>query len=114
MKKSIVFFISCFLYLASFSQISKPIKLLLDKTKEVIIVEAACGTCMFKMEGKTCALAIKLNGTSYYVDGTGIDDHGDAHDKDEFCSAIRKAKVQGKIVGNRYLATYFELVKEKK
>jgi hypothetical protein len=112
MKKIILFFFSCIIYLASFSQSSKPTKMVLNKTQAVSIVETACGTCMFKMEGKTCALAIKLNGKPYFVDGTGIDDHGDAHDKDGFCNATRKAKVQGKIVGDRYLVTYFELVKE--
>ena len=112
MKKIILFFFSCIIYLASFSQSSKPTKMVLNKTQAVSIVETACGTCMFKMEGKTCALAIKLNDKPYYVDGTGIDDHGDAHDKDGFCNATRKAKVQGKIVGDRYLVTFFELVKE--
>ena len=53
-----------------------------DPQKKVYRVEAACGMCEFKMKGKDCALAIRWKGKDYYVDGTGIDDHGDAHDKD--------------------------------
>jgi hypothetical protein len=45
------------------------------------------------------------------VDGTNIDDHGDAHDTEGFCNAIKKAKVQGSIVKGRFEATYFELIK---
>ncbi len=34
---------------------------------------------MYKMKGEGCHLAIKLNGKDFFVDGTGIDDHGEAH-----------------------------------
>jgi hypothetical protein len=30
-----------------------------------------------------------------------------------FCNAIRKAKVQGEIVNNKFVATYFELLSTK-
>jgi hypothetical protein len=53
---------------------------------------------------------VRINGKCYFVDGTSIDDHGDAHAGDGFCEAIRKAKVQGEIVNNRFKATYFELI----
>ena len=66
---------------------------------------------MFKMKGKGCSLAVKFKGENYFVDGTDIDDHGDAHDKEGFCNAIKKAKVQGSVVGDRFLVTYFELIK---
>ncbi len=105
---------SCFICLFSFSQTVNKSKLVLDKNKEVLEVETACGTCMFKMEGKTCSLAIKQNGKPYYIDGTDINDHGDAHDKDGFCNSVRKAKVQGKLVGDRFIVTYFDLIKESK
>lgn len=77
------------------------------------IVEAACGECQFGMEGKGCDLAVRIDGKSYFVDGTKIDEHGDAHAKDGFCNAIRKASVTGKIENNRYKVTTFTLVKEK-
>jgi hypothetical protein len=45
------------------------------------------------------------------VEGTDIDDHGDAHGEDGFCNAIRKAQVQGKVEGDKFVVTYFKLVK---
>jgi hypothetical protein len=53
-----------------------------------------------------------MNGTAYFVDGTKIDDHGDAHAKNGFCNAIRKAEVQGEIKEGRFVATYFKLLEE--
>lgn len=111
MKKVILFCFAFFCYLISFSQEGAKKKLEFDKTKKLYELETACGTCMFKMKGTTCKLAVKFNNKDYYVEGTGIDDHGDAHDKDGFCNAIRKAKVQGEVVGDKFLVTYFELIK---
>ena len=74
------------------------------------VVEASCGSCQFKMAGTDCELAVKINGVAYLVDGTSIDAHGDAHAKDGFCNAIRKAKVKGSIVDNRFKATSFKLL----
>ena len=65
----------------------------------------------FHMAGKGCDLAVRINGNSYFVDGTSIDDHGDAHAKDGFCELVRKTKVQGEIVNNRVMATYFKILK---
>jgi hypothetical protein len=81
-----------------------------DKTKKTFLVEAACGQCRLGLPGKSCDLAIRLNQTAYFVDGTSIDSHGDAHARDGFCQAIRQAMVQGEIVNNRFQATYFQLV----
>ena len=89
-------------------------KLEFDKTKPVYTVDASCGTCQFKMEGKGCNLAIKYEGKYYYVTGTSIDDHGDAHDEHGFCNAIQKAKVQGQVEGDKFHVTWFELVKADK
>ena len=75
------------------------------------IVETACGECKFHLKGDVCDLAIRVNGRAYFVDGTGIDDHGDAHAKDGFCNSIRKAKVTGKIVNGRFKSTSFKLIK---
>ncbi|MGE5106960.1 MAG: DUF6370 family protein [Sphingobacteriales bacterium] len=81
-----------------------------DSTKKIMIVDAACGQCRLGLPGKSCDLAVRINGKSYFVDGTNIDDHGDAHAKDGFCNSIRKAEVQGEIVNNRFKATYFKLI----
>lgn len=74
------------------------------------IVEAACGQCQFKMKGHDCELAVRIDGKSYFVDGTSIDSHGDAHADDGFCATLRKAEVVGTIVDNRFKATSFKLV----
>jgi len=81
-----------------------------SKLGTVQFVEAACGQCQFKMEGKSCDLAVRINGKSYFVDGTKIDDHGDAHAKNGFCEKVRKAEVQGSIVKNRFIVTSFKLL----
>jgi len=74
------------------------------------VVEIACGECQFKMKGKDCELAIRINGKSYFVDGKGIDDFGDAHGEHGFCNAVSKAEVSGKIVNNRFKATNIKLL----
>jgi hypothetical protein len=76
-------------------------------------VDAACGQCLLGLKGKGCNLAIKMNGTAYFVDGTDIDSHGDAHADDGFCNKVRKAAVQGAVKDGRFKATYFKLLPEK-
>ncbi|MBK7560664.1 MAG: DUF6370 family protein [Chitinophagaceae bacterium] len=82
-----------------------------DPTKKIETVEASCGQCQFHLTGKGCSLAIRIDGKAYFVDGTTIDEHGDAHATDGFCEAIRKAEIQGELVKDRYKITYFKLVK---
>ena len=95
-----------------FGQKSDPKVAVPDPNKKIQVVEAACGECQFKLDGNGCNLAVRINGKAYFVDGTDIDSHGDAHAKDGFCKAVRKAEVQGEIVNNRYKVTYFKLLKE--
>ena len=98
-----------FLFLSSavFAQ-TDSLRLQPDPNTKVDTVQAACGQCRFDLKTqKGCDLAIRINGKAYFVDGTKIDDHGDAHADDGFCNAIRKAKVQGEVVNGRYVATYF-------
>jgi hypothetical protein len=78
------------------------------------IVEAACGQCQFKMEGYGCELAVRIDGKPYFVDGTSIDSHGDAHASDGFCAAIRKAAVVGEIKNDRFVVSSFKLLPEEK
>lgn len=87
-----------------------------DKKKfdKPTIVEASCGECQFGMKGKSCDLAVRIGGKSYFVDGTKIDQHGDAHAENGFCNAIRKASVTGEIKGNQFIATSFTLIDDKK
>lgn len=79
------------------------------------IVEASCGQCKFGMKDKKgCDLAVRINGTPYFVTGTSLDNHGDAHADDGFCNAIRKAKVSGKVVDKNFVATSFVLLPQEK
>lgn len=75
------------------------------------IVEVACGQCQFGMQDKAgCDLAVRIEGKSYFVEGTDIHKHGDAHAKDGFCSTIRKAEVTGKIDSNKFVVSEFKLL----
>jgi hypothetical protein len=74
------------------------------------IVEAACGPCQFDRPGKTCTLAVRIEGQSYFVEGSSIDDHGDAHAADGMCAVVRKAQVEGYIEKDKFVATSFKLL----
>ncbi|WP_162127162.1 DUF6370 family protein [Flavobacterium phycosphaerae] len=77
-------------------------------------VEAACGQCQFGMKGKGgCDLAVRIDGKTYFVDGTKIDQHGDAHAEDGFCNAVRKAEVVGEVKNGRFVASSFKLLPSK-
>ena len=106
MQKIITLFIALF----SFSVVAQETK---EQSKKQI-VEASCGQCQFGMKGKSCDLAVRLKGKSYFVDGTNIDQHGDAHAADGFCAKVRKAEVVGEIVDNRFKVTYFKLLPDTK
>ncbi len=109
MQKSILLLICFFAFFTSYCQQKEVNILLPDSTKKFMLVDAACGECQFEMQGSGCDLAIRINDKSYFVDGTNINDHGNAHAKDGFCNAIRKATVQGVIKDKRFKVTYFKL-----
>ena len=81
-------------------------------TADTMLVEAACGQCRLGLQGKGCDLAVRFAGRAYFVTGTGIDSHGDAHARDGFCNAVRQAKVQGKVVNSEFNVSYFKLLPE--
>ena len=105
--KTLLLLLTTFFTLTSFSQTKTGT---IDKSKKLMTVEASCGQCKFGLKGKSCDLAVRINGKSYFVDGANIDGFGDAHSEKGFCNAIRKAKVQGEIVNDRFKATYFQLL----
>ena len=77
---------------------------------QTMTVVAGCSTCIFDMPGATgCKLAVKINGKAYLVTGSDIDDHGDAHAPNGLCNASRDAVVEGRIDGDRFVATRFTL-----
>lgn len=90
-------------------EVSKP-----DPARKLLTVDASCGQCKMGLKGKGCNLAVKIADKAYFVDGSDIDSHGDAHADDGFCNKIRKANVQGEVVNNRFKATYFKLLPEPK
>ena len=107
MKKTIATLVFLLTFSLGFSQEKKA-------QQKAQTVEAACGQCQFKLPGKNCDLAVRINGKAYFVDGTSIDEHGDAHAKDGFCNAVRKAEVKGEVLNDRFKVSYFKLIKEKK
>ena len=74
------------------------------------IVEASCGQCQLGLDGTGCDLAVRIDGKSYFVDGSSIDDHGDAHGDDGLCNCVRKAKVSGEIKEGRFVANSIEII----
>ena len=102
--------ITLFIVLLSFSVVAQETK----EQQKKQIVEASCGQCQFGLKGKACDLAVRIDGKPYFVDGTHIDQHGDAHAADGFCAAVRKAEVVGEIVDNRFKVTYFRLLPDTK
>ncbi|NHM08275.1 hypothetical protein G4D82_13680 [Flavobacterium sp. CYK-4] len=75
------------------------------------IVEASCGQCQFGMKSKSgCDLAVRIDGKAYFVEGTDIHKHGDAHAADGFCSVVRKAEVTGEVKNDKFVATSFKLL----
>ena len=114
MKKSLFFLTFVVVGLFASAQKTDPKVSIPDPNKKIQVVETACGQCQFKLEGKGCDLAVRMADKAYFVDGTDIDSHGDAHAKDGFCNAVRKAEVQGEVVKDRFKVTYFKLLKEEK
>ena len=83
-----------------------------NKEEFTRVVDAACGECKFDMTGESCDLAVKIDDKFYFVEGSAIDEHGDAHAADGMCTAVRKAKVTGRIKGGIFVTSSFELIKE--
>lgn len=102
-------------FLTGCQQQANEVKPLQQKTTteqggQELVVEAACGQCLFELPGEGCDLAVRIDGESFYVDGTGIDDHGDSHSEDGFCNAIRRARVKGRVENGRFVAIAFKLL----
>ena len=74
------------------------------------LVITSCGKCNLGTKDKGCSLSVKIGDKIYPVEGTGIHDHGDAHDSVGFCSAVRVAWAKGKMKKNVFHAETFFLV----
>ena len=111
MKFFLTLVLACFASISSAQTKSRTIQQP-DPAKKTEVVEVSCGQCQFGLKGKSCDLAIRINDKAYFVDGTHINSHGDAHAADGFCNAIRKASVQGELKGDRFLVSYLKLLPE--
>lgn len=111
MKSLLILLFCSFLMFCAKAQYTTIKTNLPDSSKKIQAVDASCGECQFQLTGKGCHLAIRIDGKAYFVDGTTIDEHGDAHAKDGFCETIRKAEAQGEVINNRFKVTYFKLIK---
>jgi Family of unknown function (DUF6370) len=109
--KSILIILICSLFsFAAVCQTSNSNTNIPDATKPVQVVEVSCGKCKLGLQGKTCDMAVRVDGKAYYADGASIDNFGDAHAHDGMCNAIRKAEVQGELVDNRFKISYIKLL----
>jgi hypothetical protein len=104
-------FLFIFFLTAGKAQSKDTLSTLPDPAKKTMTVETACGQCKFGLKGKGCTLAVRMDGKAWFVEGTDIDSHGDAHAEDGFCNAIRKAQVQGELINDRFKVSYFKLLK---
>jgi len=112
--KSILFVLALFSSSLAFGQTNQANLSQPDPAKKILKVKASCGQCMFGMKANGCDLAVKIDGKTYFVEGTHINDYGDAHAEDGFCNAVRKAEVQGEVVNDKFKVTYFKLQPSKK
>ncbi|MCB9685617.1 MAG: hypothetical protein H6738_10685 [Alphaproteobacteria bacterium] len=77
------------------------------------VVPAACGLCVFHMEGaKSCFWAVEIDGEHYAVSGVAPPfDMAEAHEDDGQCKVERSARVEGTLTADhRFVATRFELL----
>ncbi|MCH2228884.1 MAG: DUF6370 family protein [Crocinitomicaceae bacterium] len=75
-----------------------------------LIAKASCGTCNFDMTNDECELAVEIDKKHYFVEGSSVDGHGDAHSATGLCSTIRDAKIIGKVRHGVFVAESFQLI----
>ena len=114
MKSFFGILVFCFFVLSAPGQTTTSKTTIPDPNKKIQVVDISCGKCKLGLPGKTCELAVRVDGKAYYADGAGIDNFGDAHATDGFCNAIRKAEVQGELVDDRFKITYIKILPEVK
>lgn len=92
---------------------TQEVEIVSEKYESSRIMEVACGECMFDLPGDGCHLAVRIDGKAYFVSGTHIDDHGDAHSNDGFCNSIRTAQVKGELRDDIYHVHELTLIPSK-
>lgn len=82
-----------------------------QKKIENQVVEAACGMCQFKVKtDKGCAMAVKIEGKVYNVEGIDKKTFGDSHAKNGYCKIMHQALVSGEVREGKFYATSFKYV----
>jgi hypothetical protein len=113
--KSLLFVLCCSLFsLTAVCQTAQTKINVPAADKPIQVVEVSCGKCKLGLAGKTCDMAVRIDGKAYYADGANIDAFGDAHAHDGMCNAIRKAEVQSELVDNRFKISYIKILPEDK
>ena len=74
------------------------------------LIIASCGKCNFANKDKRCELSIKIGEKLFPVVGTNLNEHGDAHSSEGFCSAVRIARAKGEIKKNTFHSESFVLI----
>ncbi|WP_241154715.1 MULTISPECIES: DUF6370 family protein [Amniculibacterium] len=89
------------------------VMLFAQKKLDKQVVESGCGMCIYNMKSdKGCAIAVKIDGKPYYVEGVSKKSLGDAHADDGYCNITKKALVSGELKNNKFYATSFSFVAE--
>lgn len=82
-----------------------------QKKLEKQVVEAGCGMCIYNMKSdKGCAIAVKIDGKPYYVEGVNKKSLGDPHADNGYCNVTKKALVTGELKNNKFYAKEFQFV----
>ena len=69
--------------------------------------EIACAHCQYKAPGVTaCAPGVKIDGKTYVLEGSTVDVM-----KEGLCTATKQATVEGKIEGNKFVASKVDIKK---
>ncbi|MBW2274964.1 MAG: hypothetical protein JRG96_16980 [Deltaproteobacteria bacterium] len=81
-----------------------------DATFHGDILDVACGSCVFEMEGvQGCPWAAEIEGRHYLIRGPIPEDHS-SHAPDGICNMTRQAVIEGELRGGELLATRMELL----
>ena len=69
--------------------------------------EIACAHCQYKAAGVTaCAPGVKIDGKTYVLQGSTVDVQ-----KEGLCTATKPATVEGRIDGDKFIATRVDIKK---
>ena len=69
--------------------------------------EIACAHCQYKAPGVTaCAPGVKIDGKTYVLEGSTVDVM-----KEGLCTTTKQATVEGKIEGNKFVASKVDIKK---